>query len=669
MNLVKSQMFRVGQLWHNALQDKSWRKSDRAKLDNIAQELQNNHLHLRKLRFLLGELLANRFFSIRMAATYAKYDKELKIQVQSLEAILAKRKEILSAMRSFYFAKQRFKLKDGTIVECEIGSSKAGNSMQEILGRYSYGLVDDQFDRSVIKNIAAEIDQELNSSSAAELKNGIDAFLSSLERSEFDESEMAELIDEAVFNLIGAGHSEADLEDVATSLSLPVVDERETRKILEPMLRAPPAKWIILTSLEDLSLPDDKDIEIGNVTLHGMTHDFSSICDGIQKATIENAVKEVETTIKENAIKEVKKLQGKVSAELVALAYGSKEACEKAVQGISKTIDVLAMHDPNFVVREPREQPLHKMTALDSNHGMLPSQTLSRRLEISIKKELNDNAIQRLQNMLQRIDQLLKKEADDLNELERRILNAMHFYRKGNYAFDPIDKVVNYFVALECMLILSGERPSSSLPTRVLDILGVMQENAKEMRDLVEQAYRHRGEILHLGSARADVSDQIASSLLEVDRRVLAILVDHIQDSRCDSLEHFLAVIHEETIANREENLRNALFEINKEYLGEGLLKTADGVTMGQVEFSVAYKDDGKYTYMLGSISKFKALGTLSAAAQSIEEIRFAERTEKFRIKLVASLHPFELFELLRGRTESIRFQATELSNEAVQAI
>jgi hypothetical protein len=659
------QISRLGQLWQNALRDRTWKQSERAKLETVVRELQNNNLHLSEIRRLLGEMLVNEFFVTRMASTYSKYEGELKAQVRSLDTLLARKKMISSAMRTFYSTKQQLKLKDGSTIECDVAGSKAGKNLHEILGRYSYELVNDQFDRSFIKNITDEICSILKSSSTSELRTNVGAFLSSLESKELDEPVMANLIDNVIFDLVWAGHSESDLEDVGTSLTLAALEETETRKMLESRLLAVPSKWIILTSLEDLSLPDDKDVRIGNVTLHGITHEFSMICNCIRTATIEYAGKDVEEAIKEDAIKRVKDLRGKVSAEIVTSAYGSKKACEIAVQEISKMIDVLAIHDPNSVIREPRELPLHQITALNSSEGMLPSQSIATRPDITRKKDLNDNAVRRLQSMLQRIDQTLRKEPDNLNEFEHRIVNAMHFYRKGNYAFDPQDKVVNYFVSLECMLILPGERPSKSLPNRVLDVIGVMKENAREMKDLVEHAYRHRGGILHFGHVSADMSAQIASSLFEVNRRVMGILAGHLQDPRCDSLQHFLDVIHEETVANREQARRNALLEVNKEFPAEGLLKSSDGAEIGHAEFTFGYKDDGKYVYMLGSISKFKAFGTLSQDGQSIEEVQFKDRSGKFRIKLANSLHLFELFDLVRGRIEAIPFQATEFTPES----
>ena len=87
----------------------------------------------------------------------------------------------------------------------------------------------------------------------------------------------------------------------------------------------------------------------------------------------------------------------------------------------------------------------------------------------------------------------------------------MHFYRKGNAAFDNRDKVVNYIVSLESMFVMPGEHPSNTLPKRVIDVMGVSEEYRSDVRRLMEDAYHHRGEILHLGVA---VSESQSVSLV-----------------------------------------------------------------------------------------------------------------------------------------------------------
>jgi hypothetical protein len=255
---------------------------------------------------------------------------------------------------------------------------------------------------------------------------------------------------------------------------------------------------------------------------------------------------------------------------------------------------------------------------------------------------------------------LLHKNPSDLNEFESCVLNAIHFYRKGNYAFDPLDKVVNYFVALESMLVMRGEKPTRTLPDRVLEVLAIRQENVHELKQLVEEAYRHRGRIVHLGRVKPDVAQRVASELFEVNRRVIAILVSYLKDPRCDDVAHFLSVIRDERIVERQRMLREALLEINREYSGTGTLNAIDGSQIGEATFSFKYSDDGMYIYLLGTITKLTPTRKLLEDVQSIDA-RFKGVEGDFKMELAKSLDRFDLMELLHGRISSVQFQARQL--------
>jgi hypothetical protein len=58
--------------------------------------------------------------------------------------------------------------------------------------------------------------------------------------------------------------------------------------------------------------------------------------------------------------------------------------------------------------------------------------------------------------------------------------------------------------------------------------------------------------------------------------------------------------------------LNSALLEINKEFAGSGILKHANGDNIGDMDFTISYKDDGEYVYILGLITQFKLKGSLT---------------------------------------------------------
>lgn len=647
----------LDEAWHRVIEEQSWTKTDRARLRSTVEQLRDERLPLSRVHSLLDALLSNRFLQENMEKTYNEHRQKLRNHVHLLEAILSRRREILSELKNYYLAEHQITLRDGGTVECKFTSSRSGRDLPTILGEYSYELVGGEFDRTPIVEIADDIERAMNSPGFIHelLKKSVQELVSLLKGGDLPEEQIRRLLTRLVDDLVMAGHSAAGLRHLTTTLTAPGSDPE---RIAKSLLLAAPAKWIVLASIDDIGLQDDKSVSIGDVTLRGVEHDFSSLCDDIRKTRIEDTSKDVELI--KQTIKEVKGLRGKVTAEIATAAYSPSQATENAVQAISRMIDVLAIHDPNIVIREPREQPLHRMIVIDPHHGALAGTSVARRLEISMKKNLGEATIGSLERIVEAVDQLLEKNPSDLNEFERRILNAMHFYRKGTFAFDALDKVVNYFVTLESMLVMRGERPSSTLPLRVLEVLGVAKVNTKEVKGLVEEAYRHRGEILHLGRVEPDAARRVESSLFEVNRRVIGILADHLKNPRCDTLEHFLAVIRDEAVVERERMLKDALLEINRQYLGAGTLSAKDGAQIGEVTFSFKYSDDGRYIYVLGAITKFTPLRTLLEDVQLIDA-KFEGISGDFKIELIKLLDRFALMELLTGRIKSVPFQARRL--------
>lgn len=645
--------------WYRIIAEQSWTKTDRAKLKSTVEQLRDETVPLSKVHSLLDALLSNRFLQENMDEIYNKHRQKLKDHVNLLEAILLRRREIFSELKNYYLAEHQITLRDGRTVDSNLASSRSGRHLSEILGQYSYELVEGELDRASIVKIAIDIERTMNAPAFIHelLKKSVEELVLLLNGADVGEGQMDRLLTRLVEDLVMAGHSVADLTHLTTALIAPGSDPEQIAKSL---LLAGPTKWIVLASIDDISLGDDRSVRVGDVTLRGVEHDCSALCDDKSQARIEDPNKESQVTIKQDTIRRMKDLRGKVTAEIETAAYGPGQATEKAVRAISGMIDVLAMQDPNIVVREPREVPLHRMIVLDSHRGVLAGESVARRLEISEKKNLGEGAIKRLERIVQAVDQLLDKNPDDLNEFESRVLNAIHFYRKGSYGFDPLDKVVNYFVALESMLVMRGERPTPTLPRRVLEVLAIRQENVKELGGLVEEAYRHRGQILHFGRVKPDVAQRVASELFEVNRRVIGVLVAHLKDPRCGDLEHFLAVIRDERIVEREQMLRDALLEINREYSGTGTLNAIDGAQIGEVTLSFKYSDNGRYVYLVGTITKFTPARKLLEDVQSIDA-RFEGMDGDFKIELAKFLDRFDLMELLHGRIGSVQFQARQL--------
>jgi hypothetical protein len=654
------QLRALHETWHKIIEEQSWTKTDRAKLESTVEQLRDESISLRKVHRLLDALRSNRFLQEDMDKVYNEYRQKLKDHVSLLDAILSRRREIFCELKNHYLAEHRITLRDGRTVDCCPASSRSRKNLLKDLSQYSYELVEGELERASIVKIASDIERTMTAPTFINelLRKSVEELVLLLKDPDFGEAQTRRLLIRLAEDLVMAGHSVADLTHLTEALVAPGSDPGQVAKLL---LLGGPTRWIVLASVDDIGLGDDESVRVGDITLRGVEHDFSALCNGKAEAQTKDASRDSQLMIKQDTIKRMRDLRGKVTAEIETTAYGPGQAAEKAVQAISMMIDMLAMQNPNIVVREPREVPLHRMIVLDSHRGVLAGESIARRLEISVKRNLGGETIKQLERIVQAVDQLLHKNPNDLNEFESSVLNAIHFYRKGNYAFDPLDKVVNYFVALESMLVMRGERPTRTLPDRVLEVLAIGQENVRELKALVEEAYRHRGRILHLGRVKPDVAQRVASELFEVNRRVIAILVGHLKDPRCDNVGHFLSVIRDERIVERERMLREVLLEINREYSGSGTLNAIDGAQIGEATLCFKYSDDGTYIYLLGTITKFTPARKLLEDVQSIDA-RFEGIDGDFKMELARFIDRFDLMELLHGTIRSVQFQARQLA-------
>lgn len=394
-------------------------------------------------------------------------------------------------------------------------------------------------------------------------------------------------------------------------------------------------------------------VEIGSLVLHGLKHDFSPLLEKIESSSFAPEYKDF---LKGS----VNLLANKVSAEIPAVTFGPEEAREVGVREISKAVDVLSIQDPNVLITEPRERKHSQMIVVDSS--TLPIQaSAANRLEL-YGKDLDSESLIGLELILRAIRSMLVEPVKQLTQFERRILTGMHFYRKGNSAFDSVDKVVNYVVSLESMLVMRGERPSTTLPRRVLDVLSVSIESRPAMRKLVENAYHHRGEILHSGVIDKTESDRVATGLQELNRRLLGIMIEYIGRPSCDTLGQFTEMIQKDAVSKREVMLRNAVLKINEEYHGKGMLMKSDGSPVGDVEFTLCYKDDGRYVYILGYMRHFRLTGSITDDTYHVEAT-FDGVSGIYKLSLSRSFNPMSLIRLLADQSVKIPFKVQEMQH------
>jgi hypothetical protein len=642
----------VGKMWISVLDEQSWSR-EWTELYRSVDMLRNEALTLRETDSLLHEVLGNQFFRSRMSRLYRKHELQLKSAVKKLGELLCQRREMMQAMQDFYLARQQVRLGNSQIMECELGKSRVKNYMEEVLSHYSYEVLEGQFDRSGVSPVLDEIADMLDSDlfPADCLRILIADFAAGPEAST-DDNQLQRIVVELIGGLVQNGHHTRDLLSLGQQMALDdgrSADER-FRTFLSYLFMAP-RRFTVLTGLQDVRLEDAAAVPIGNVTLFGREHDFSSLLRGVESSTIQKEIRDL-------FAEAIKSLSNKVSLQISTIGFGPEHALDHCDEEIAKAIDVLSLQDPRALIREPRE---HHSTMMVLDDRSLPvHMSGTRRLEL-YGKELDAETLASLDRILQITRHIIMKAPARLSEFERRILTAMHFYRKGNSAFDFVDKVVSYIVCLESMLVMKGERPSTTLPRRVLDVLCVSKEYSPRMRKLVEDAYRHRGEILHYGITDEEKSERVSAELRELDRWLLSILLEYTCRPGLKTFKQFIDAIEKDAVAKRQAMLANAVLDINKNYSGRGILKKTDGSAVGDIGFTVSYRDDGRYVYILGSMTSFRLSGSITETEYFIEATLDGVEG-KYMLSLAVSFNPHVLIELLSGRRGAVPFKVREMS-------
>ncbi len=641
----------AGALWTDILEGRKW-NDERLKLESILWKIRNDRLSLNDLQTLVNQLRSNNFLRDQIAPKYQEHEASLKEMTHLLEELSLKRKQLSQSLFATIIRTRRFTLQDGTVFECDFSAGPIKERLTEILGRYSSEVVSKQFDPIKLLRIADDISLENESQvlTSRYLERLVRMVVLLLESEDIDENELRKAIRDLLGELIRIGHKTEDLGYWGTTLCLGGPSPEDIITLMVSSLLSPPKKWLVLTGIEDLELADDQSVAVGNLTLRGVDHSFSFPIKANERAIDHQVLKDLVTP-------QLNALRGNVTCETQTMAFGSQQARLLAWEEISKCVDVLGIIDPNSVIREPREQRHHKTIAFDED--MRPALEAGTRTELHGKR-LDSGTLASLDKILAVTQSTLNKRPEELTEFERRFLTALHFYRRANYSFEPIDKVVNYVVALESMLIKRDERPSVTLLKRIPEVLWVITEHRSRLKNPLRKAYHLRGQILHSGLRNKRESETASRELLEINRKVLAIIINYLSNRGVTSLKEFLEKSHEDAAAHRANVLQNALLDVNQTYSGQGKLNSAVSI-IGKADFSFSYKDDGKYVSMEGFITKVELLGSISQPG-SVLEGSFDGVTKKFKLELATPVDQLDVFELAGGRVERLPFRVRAIS-------
>jgi hypothetical protein len=554
-------------------------------------------------------------------------------------------------MRAFYLKPHQVICGERDTIGCELGASDVKETVEEAIDQYSYEMFSKTFDGSLLSPALDEIEETLESRVfiADCLRISVADFAAEADKPSASEIELRQATSELIGMLIEAGYDPRDLESLSTSMAS--TDDRSADDRFKSVicsLTANPRSYKVLTTLDDVRFAGDDSYRIGNVTFHGERYDISGLLDKMPEEL--NEINQLLVT----------QFSNKTIAETSVNAFGDEQAKDIASQETAKAIDILSFEDPKITIREPNEERHSRQIVLDDQ--MVPvGLSAVNRLEL-YGKVLDSSTRSNTDKILAMLDVALKKPSKQLTDFETRTLTGMHFYRKGNSAFDNRDKVVNYIVSLESMFVMPGEHPSSTLPKRVLDVMGVGEEYRTEVRRLMEDAYHHRGEILHLGVADERESERFSREMGALNRKLLSIMFRFIDKPECKTLKEFLGFLEKETLTQREDMLKTAILDINKEYVGNGVLKHSDGSEIGDVSFTFSYKDDGRYVYMLGSVTSFKLRGTITDDTGCYIEGTLDGNAGVFRLDISTAYGSLGLIELTLRKRSTLPFKARAIS-------
>jgi hypothetical protein len=644
--LNEDQLKTVGRVWRETIEEGTWNK-DSANLRKIIEALHHEELTLWDYNRLLGEILSSQFLRKKMPQVFHKHEQRLKEAVNFIQKTLSRRKEVARAIRDFYLAKHQISYGENDTFDCEFGTSDVKETMDEVIDQYTFDALAKTYDKSTLSPALNEIESTLASPffTVEYVGTLIADFAAEVERSPINENTLRPIVCELIGQLIERGHHLRDLSSLGKSMEFqdPRTPEERFKSVLSD-LSANLRSFVVLTSLEDIRLTGNENYKVGNLTFHGQDYDLTQL------------TREFPPTMNAMGKTITDQWSKKVIAEISTSAFGNEQAKEIADQEAAKAIDILSLEDPNVLIREPREEKFSRLIVLDDKMSLVDFSFVNR-VEL-MGKELGPSTRSKTDKILESLNALLTKPRNRLTEFEQRILTGIHFYRRGNSAFDFRDKVVNYIVSLESILVMEHEHPSSTLPKRVLDVLGVSEDYRSMVRRLMEGAYHHRGEILHLGLSDKQESERYSREMMALDRRILGIMLDYVRKPGCDTMRQFVDLLEKETCAERERMLKTAILEINKQFLGSGVLKHSDGSDLGDIEFTFSYKDDGRYVYVLGEVTKFELRGTIKNGdtGHYIEGV-IDGVVDKFRLDLSVLFSPFGLMELESGERGTLPIQ------------
>ena len=584
------------------------KESFEEKLDVLKNELLKEYPYLDNLNKYIKNLLDNNFFKGSMKRCYKNHQQKLEeIKKELITIVIRKNKFKKGLLIEEYYKISSDSLSDSENITINPESAPSRIHLGNFIGHYSNEVFLNDFERSLLKEILDDIYDEVTS------KSFLEKYLEKLHRNlsaeikseKYSVGVIENLLKEILAGLLKKGFVKKYLSLNSTSKSQIPSLESQLQK-LDDMIHGSPGKWAVIVSIKGIEFNEGDEYKIGKVKFYDKnTYDYSKLIDAISGSSYKTEEDESKVDLYYKGMV-INLFKDKIIVEAEVDAYGENGAKESGFLEISRAIDVLSLWKSDVMIKEPKFEEACEVILLN-RETEAPSRFLWNRDPRYLRKvKLNET----IKDFLKIFNPLFNKPYNAFTELEKNVINTLHWYRKGNMSMDPSDRFLNYIIALESLLT-TGENKGSGkkeiISKRAIEVIWILNDYREKYKDKIKKMYGYRNKIVHEGSTDIFNLEYEAKELGKITEMALLSVADKIDE--CVTLEKFLEYNEKEVRKKRKDELEKARklgIEINKKIKGEGILKRKTGGPIGKVSFAFEIKDDGKFVVNEVSISSFK---------------------------------------------------------------
>lgn len=273
-------------------------------------------------------------------------------------------------------------------------------------------------------------------------------------------------------------------------------------------------EWRVFVPIDFLKLSDIDSIKIGNVHLVPYDSISQEMKDKISKCIeLTKSTDEEKEQLKlqiENMV--LSKLNGKVCAN-VSVISDDKGAYSKALREIDHVVNLLRCYIPLLFPQISKVKigiggiisvSVSSALIFKNNSRLIThSEAIGPLFEYNLTKVLLEYLEKKAH--LKVVGDILAKNPPSRSELEKRIVIALRWIGMGVHDEIDCDKFLKFAIALECLLIRSGEEEKSTpIAERCAFILGDTFEKREQIYREIKKLYGIRSAIVHAGKEEVE---------------------------------------------------------------------------------------------------------------------------------------------------------------------